>query len=66
MNREIKFRGRVIESGGRWAYGSLITNSAGTSYIVNSNIAPSKMGDRYEEVVNVGQYTGLKDCTGKE
>jgi len=69
MNREIKFRGKSIESG-EWVYGSLIIEEE-KHYIVQSVTEHIKRYDYevYMIEVNpetVGQYTGLHDKNGKE
>lgn len=56
--REIKFRGRVPDKG--WLYGDLRHIGNNLIYIVD------KFGRSSVNPNTVGQYTGLKDATGKE
>lgn len=58
--REIKFRGKTKH--GEWKYGYYKRNLLNNSMITNGK-------DFYwHEVIpeTIGQYTGLKDCKGKE
>ena len=57
--RKIKFRGR---DGDDWYYGSLYVNSAEQTAIC----APKSWWMKPVKSETVGQYTGLKDSTGKE
>lgn len=57
--REIKFRGRVAPRGKQWFYGDLDTHTSDVCILDN---------DALHTVISetVGQFTGLKDSTGKE
>lgn len=57
--REIKFRGR---DGNNWYYGSLFVNECGHTVIS----APKSFWMKPVNAETVGQYTGLKDCEGRE
>ena len=61
--REIKFRGKTLSDDHEWLYGNLNLNDDGKSAIM-------RIGDFWSlQPVNpdtVGQFTGLKDSTGKE
>jgi len=65
MEREIKFRGKSIESG-KWIYGNLLDN--GLSLKKKFFILPSEADnfDEYEEVhsESVGEFIGKKDKKG--
>lgn len=69
MNREIKFRGKIIDNSG-WAYGSLVVE-VDKNYIalnINDNIKRDDYDVYMVEVIprTVGQYAGLYDKNGKE
>lgn len=59
MEREILFRGKRVNCGGEWVYGSLTQSPDGES------IWSEKLVDDAEVVpATVGQYTGLTDRNG--
>lgn len=65
MNREIKFRGKMIDNG-EWVYGDLLqpTEICDIYEIANCE---SIDGTRYEVIPEtIGQFTGLYDNTKKE
>ncbi|MEI3388050.1 MAG: YopX family protein [Clostridia bacterium] len=69
MNREIKFRGKIIDNSG-WAYGSLVVE-VDKNYIalnINDNIKRDDYDVYMVEVIprTIGQFTGLYDNTKKE
>lgn len=66
MKREIKFRGKR-KTDGEWLYGYYFVNR-GLHFIVTDGLAPAGNTFKDYEVdpETVGQYTGLKDCNGKE
>lgn len=64
MNREIKFRGKDIQSN-KWVYGNLIIDNKGNCKIVEFD----NDGNNFEFNVNsdtVGQFSGFKDKNDKE
>lgn len=68
MNREIIFRGKIIDNSG-WAYGSLVVE-VDKNYIalnINDNIKRDDYDVYMVEVIprTVGQYAGLYDKNGK-
>lgn len=68
MNREIIFRGKIIDNSG-WAYGSLVVE-VDKNYIalnINDNIKRDDYDVYMVEVIprTVGQYVGLYDKNGK-
>lgn len=61
MNREIKFRGRIVNSK-EWAYGSLVVYPDGEyNVLAPRNGHSPKMDDWLVEVDTIGQSTGLYD-----
>lgn len=66
MNREIKFRGKLLDTG-EWLYGDLIRNAIGAFAIVPPFGAETNgLGDYEVHEETVGQFTGLHDKNGKE
>ena len=63
MNREIKFRGELVNSK-EWAEGNLCIRVDGTYIITPDETILGKYGKVNKETV--GQYTGLHDKNGKE
>ena len=63
MNREIKFRGKLVNSK-EWAEGNLCIRVGGTYIITPDETILGKYGKVNKETV--GQYTGLHDKNGKE
>ncbi len=63
MNREIKFRGKLVNSK-EWAEGNLCIRVDDTYIITPDETILGKYGKVNKETV--GQYTGLHDKNGKE
>ena len=55
MNREIKFRGKSLNTS-LWSYGDLRQDNIRRKSYIEYEVDPQP----------IGQYTGLKDSTGKE
>lgn len=68
MKREIKFKAKRIDNG-KWVYGSLIRSTTGIkerAYIVDNFSSMSDYSVIGVDPSTVCQFTGLKDCEGKE
>lgn len=67
MNREIKFRGKHIDSG-EWIYGDLIqwTSQGRCAIVPQDGMKWDNVNDFEVDPKTVGQFTGLKDKNGKE
>lgn len=63
MNREILFRGKLL-NGGKWSYGNLVVKLSGVSIITPDDTPLGKYGQ--VDQITVGQYTGLTDKNGKK
>ena len=64
----IKFKAKRLDNG-EWVYGSLIRSTAGVkerAYIVDSFSSMSDYSVVDVDPSTVCQFTGLKDCEGKE
>lgn len=64
----IKFKAKRLDNG-EWVYGSLIRSTAGIkerAYIVDSFSSMSDYSVVGVDPSSVCQYTGMKDCEGKE
>ena len=55
MNREIKFRGKSLNTG-LWSHGDLRQDNIRRKAYVEYEVDPE----------TIGQFTGLRDCKGKE
>lgn len=68
MEREIKFKAKRLDNG-EWVYGSLIRSTAGIkerAYIVDNFSSMSDYSVIGVAPSTICQFTGLKDCEGKE
>ena len=65
--REIKFRGRRVDSG-EWRYGGIHISDDGRVFIIIGSFPDKGIGCCFAEVTpeTVGQFTGLHDKNGKE
>lgn len=66
MDRQIKFRGKRADNG-EWVYGDLEYNRAkGIARIHSYDEDGNYIGQNVVDESTVGQFTGLKDCNGRE
>ena len=66
MNREIKFRGLVADEPNTWVYGYLIANNMIAQVEEKEDSKCCGVGTFIVIPETVGQYTGLKDTSGKK
>lgn len=66
MNREIKFRGLVADEPNTWVYGYLIANNMIAQVEEREDSKCCGVGTFIVIPETVGQYTGLKDTSGKK
>lgn len=66
MNREIKFRGLVADEPNTWVYGYLIANNMIAQVEEREDGKCCGIGTFIVIPMSVGQYTGLKDTSGKK
>lgn len=66
MNREIKFRGKVIDEPDEWVYGYLMSHNRIEQIEEHERIKCCGVGIFAVEPKTIGQYTGLKDRNGVE
>lgn len=65
MRREIKFRGKSLDTG-KWEYGYLVMNPAKDLANIANKKGHNEMQMNGVEPETVGQFTGLLDKNGKE
>lgn len=66
MNREIKFRGLVADESNTWVYGYLVANNMIAQVEEREDSKCCGVGTFIVIPETVGQYTGLKDTSGKK
>ena len=66
MNREIKFRGLVADEPNTWVYGYLVAKNMISQVEEREDSKCCGIGTFIVIPMSVGQYTGLKDTSGKE
>lgn len=65
MNREIKFRGKVLKSSD-WAYGDLHILSDMPHIHTATSVFPYMGKAQFVDINTIGQFTGMLDINGKE
>ena len=66
MNREIKFRGLVADEPSTWVYGYLVSDNMISQVEEREDSKCCGVGTFIVIPETVGQYTGLKDTSGKK